>query len=88
MDYFQTAVQLARQEGAATLAKVAVKSIAMKSMRNKGNVCGCSEYSFPHRKGSGRCPGQSSERSFADIEAEMLQEFDRNEARSINGGAL
>lgn len=88
MNYFNLAASLARQEGAATLAKVAVKSIALKSLRNGGEVCGCSEYSFPHRKGSGKCPGQTSERSFADIEAEMLQNFDATESQAINGGAL
>ena len=58
MDYFATAVSLARQEGAKTLAQVAMKSLALKSAKNrKQETCYCSEYAFPHRAGSGACPG-------------------------------
>ena len=67
MNYFAIAVDLARQEGARTLAQAAVKSIAMKSMANGGDVCGCSAYSFPHRAGGGRCPGDSGEDFSADL---------------------
>ena len=84
MNYFNLAAHLARQEGAKTLAQVAIKSIALKSMRNRGSVCGCSAYHFLHRVGSGSCPGQS----LREINQEELSVFDRNEAQWINGGAL
>jgi hypothetical protein len=83
MDFFQLATNLARQEGAKTLAAVAVKSIAAKSYRNRGETCGCSAYQFPHRVGGGNCPGIST-RNYEDQES--LRLFDANEASWINGG--
>ncbi len=94
MGYFELAVNLTRAEAAPTLAKVASKAIALKLIRNRAqHTCCCSAYSFPHRAGSGWCPGlgsterRSTERSREEINAEELALFDRAEARAVNSGA-
>lgn len=89
MNYFNLAVNLTRAEAAPTLAKVAQKNIALRLIKNKAQeTCCCSAYSFPHRAGSGWCPGVSSnEQTRAEIDAEELALFDRAEARAINSGA-
>lgn len=87
MDYFATAVSLARQEGAKTLTQVAMKSLALKSAKNRTQeTCYCSSFDFPHRAGSGSCPG--SDPSRAEIDRQELECFDRAEARAINGGRV
>jgi hypothetical protein len=93
MSYFDLAVALTRAEAAPTLAKMAQKSIALKTIRNRAQeTCCCSAYSFPHRAGSGWCPGVDraeergleAERTREEINAEELALFDRAEARAIN----
>lgn len=91
MDYFKLAVELTRAEAAPTLARVAQKNIALKLISNRAqDVCCCSAYKFPHRQGSGQCPGPNGD-DFTDdrkqIDAEMLALHDRAEARAINSGA-
>ena len=86
MDYFKLAVGLARAEGEATLMRVATKATTMRLP----NVCGCSSYNFPHRKGSGQCPGVPANYSTDPRpawEAEERRIFDAAEARAINSGA-
>lgn len=58
MNYFDLAVGLARMEGAQTLEAIALKTVAIKLVKNRSQeVCSCSAYSFPHRTGSGECAG-------------------------------
>jgi hypothetical protein len=96
MGYFELAVNLTRAEAAPTLAKVASKAIALKTIKNRAQeTCCCSSYSFPHRAGSGWCPGVNrndersaeAERTREEINAEELALFDRAEARAVNSGA-
>lgn len=85
-DYFKLAAGLARAEGEATLKRVAEKATTMRLP----NVCGCSAYTFPHRKGSGKCPGvpvRYSTDPRPAWEAEERRLFDAAEARAINSGA-
>lgn len=86
MDYFALAADLARQEGAATLTRAAIKPIALKSYKNRiGEVCCCSAYRFPHRAGGGQCPaGHYDDQTKADWDAELLADFNRAEAQAIN----
>lgn len=89
VSYFPLAVALARAEGARTMADVERKSIALKASRE---VCCCSAYSFPHRPGSGTCPGigggeAGDGQTLDEINAEELALLDRAEARAINSGA-
>ena len=89
MDYFNLAVNLTRAEAAPTLAKVAQKNIALKTIRNRAQeTCCCSSYKFPHRSGSGQCPGPNAEtQTLDDINREELACFDRAAARAVNSGA-
>ena len=89
MNYFALATALTRAEAAPTLARVAQKQVALRLVKNGSReVCCCSAYLFPHRAGSGWCPGVgSNERNLEDINAEELALFDRAEARAINSGA-
>lgn len=96
--YLSLAIALARAEAAPTLARVAQKQVALRLIRNRAQeTCCCSAYTFPHRSGSGWCPGIEAaardelaghdERTRQDIDAEMLALHDRAEARAINSGA-
>jgi hypothetical protein len=87
--YFNLAVALTRAEAAPTLARVAQKQVALRLIRNRAQeTCCCSAYTFPHRSGSGWCPGPNVEtQTLDDINAEELALFDRAEARAINSGA-
>ncbi len=90
VSYFPLAVALSRAEGARTVADVARKSIALKS--SPSDVCCCSAYRFPHRPGSGDCPGSTgreftTEKTLDQINAEELALFNRAEARAINSGS-
>jgi hypothetical protein len=96
MSYFDLAVALTRAEAAPTLARVASKAIALKTIRNRAQeTCCCSAYSHPHRIGGGKCPGVNrndersaeAERTREEINAEELALFDRAEAMAINSGA-
>ena len=89
--YFDLAVALTRAEAAPTLARVAQKQVALRLIRNHAQeTCCCSSYKFPHRAGSGQCPGPNGD-DFTDdrkqIDAEELACFDRAAARSVNSGA-
>lgn len=89
MDYFKLATELTRAEAAPTLARVAKKNIALKLIRNRAqSTCCCSAYSFPHRQGSGQCPGpEDNDCTFEEAYPEELALFNRAEARAINSGA-
>lgn len=91
MSYLELAVNLTRAEAAPTLAKVAQKNVALRLIKNGSHeVCCCSAYLFPHRAGSGWCPGSIGD-DFTDdrkqIDAEELACFDRAAARAVNSGA-
>ena len=87
MDYFRVAVALAREEGEATLQRVAAKATAMQ----RKDTCACSAYRFPHRPGSGACPGIEPVSYSTDPrpawESDERRIFDAAEARAINSGA-
>lgn len=89
IDLFPLAADLARAEGAKTIGAAAVKAIALRSIKNRAqDVCCCSAYSFPHRAGSGWCPGQNVDtQTLDDINREELALFDRAEALAMNSGA-
>jgi hypothetical protein len=93
MNYFDIAVKIAREHAEQTLLDK-MQLDALRSEFKKQQPCGCDAYSFPHRAGSGWCPGISSnersaesERTREEINAEELALFDRAEARAINSGS-
>lgn len=58
MDYFSLATELARAEGAKTLAGIAAKAVALRSIAEGTSApCHCSAYNFPHYIGRDNCPG-------------------------------
>lgn len=86
MDYFKLAVGLARAEGEATMKRVAAKASAIQ----RKDTCACSAYTFPHRPGSGECPGLPVRYTTDPRPSWMAEEaalFDNAEARAINSGA-
>lgn len=88
ISYFDLAVSLARQESESTMQRIASKSIALKTIRNRTDaVCCCSAYQFPHRPGSGQCPATNGEISKQDADQQELDDYTRAEARAINSGA-
>jgi hypothetical protein len=59
MDYFALATQLARAEGSKTLAQIATKAVALRSIAEGTNApCGCSAYDHPHTLGAEDCPAE------------------------------
>lgn len=89
INYFNLAVDLTRAESAPTLAKVAQKAVALRLIKNRAQeTCCCSAYSFIHRSGGGKCPGQEPINYTTDPrpawEAEERRIFDATEAAAIN----
>ena len=57
-DYFALATDLARAEGAKTLALIATKAVALRAIATGDKIaCHCSAYSLPHTVGINNCPG-------------------------------
>lgn len=53
----------------------------------KTKVCNCSAYNFPHRLDSGKCRelyNSNSDESYREFNKNMLRDFNRTEAHSIN----